>query len=93
MAFPDGAVLVARALLCVFLEWLENELYSEEQHVLADQKNFLHEDKVNDVTADHSATPQEKKQMKLVRSILSWDGTTSSFTKCWLSIAKERRLP
>ena len=64
-AFPDGAILVTRALLCGFLEWIEYELYSEEQHFLAVQeKNIRHEEKVTDVTADHSnpPTPQEKKE-------------------------------
>ena len=48
-----------------FLELIENELYSEEQHFLAVQdKNILHEEKVTDVTADHGnpPTPQEKKE-------------------------------
>ena len=57
-------------------------LYSEEQHFLAVQeKNILHEEKVTDVTADHANPPTPQ------------DGTTSSCTKCWLSIAKERHLP
>ena len=79
-----------------FLEWIENDLHSQEQHFLAVQeKNLSHEEKVNDVTADHSnpPTPQEKKHMQLSRSIPSWHGTTGSFTKCQLSIAKERRSP
>ena len=48
-----------------FLEWIENELYSEEQHFLAVQeKNILHEEKFTDVTVDHAnpPTPQEKKE-------------------------------
>ena len=54
-----------------FLEWIENELYSEEQHFLAVQeKNILHEEKVTDVTADHAnpPTPQEKKEAHETRA-------------------------
>ena len=54
-----------------FLEWIENELYAEEQHFLAVQeKNILHEEKVTDVTADHAnlPTPQEKKEAHETRA-------------------------
>ena len=54
-----------------FLEWIENELYSEEQHFLAVQeKNILHEEMVTDVTADHAnpPTPQEKKEAHETRA-------------------------
>ena len=54
-----------------FLELIENELYSEEQHFLAVQeKNILHEEKVTDVTADHAnpPTPQEKKEAHETRA-------------------------
>ena len=69
-------------------EWIENTAVQE--------KNREHEDAVRDVCADHSnpPTPQEKKEENETRvKFLSWDGTTSSFTKCWLSTAKERHLP
>ena len=48
-----------------FLEWIENDLGSENQHFTAVQeKNLEHEDAVRDVCADHSnpPTPQEKKE-------------------------------
>ena len=48
-----------------FLEWIENDLGSENQHFTAVQeKNLEHEDAVRDACADHSnpPTPQEKKE-------------------------------
>ena len=48
-----------------FLEWIENDLGSENQHFTAVlEKNLEHEDAVRDVCADHSnpPTPQEKKE-------------------------------
>ena len=48
-----------------FLEWIENNLGSENEHSTAVQeKNLEHEDAVRDVCADHSnpPTPQEKKE-------------------------------
>ena len=66
LVLPDGRVSCHKSLFVFeFLEWIENECCSEEQHFLAVQeKNILHEEKVNNVTADHSnpPTPQEKKE-------------------------------
>ena len=48
-----------------FLEWIENDLGSENQHFTAvEGKNLEHEDAVRDVCADHSnpPTPQERKE-------------------------------
>ena len=46
-----------------FLEWIENDLYSEDQHHIAiEEKNLEHVVAVRDVCEDHSnpPTPQEK---------------------------------
>ena len=53
-----------------FLEWIENDLDSENQHSTAVQeKNLEHEDAVRDVCADHSnpLTPHEKKEETRVK--------------------------
>ena len=54
-----------------FLEWIENDLYSEDQHHIAiKEKNLEHEDAVRDVCADHSDPPTllEKKEAHEVRT-------------------------
>ena len=53
-----------------FLGWIENELYSEEQHFLAVQEKNIPHEKVTDVTADHAhpPTPQEKKEAHETRA-------------------------
>ena len=78
-----------------FVEWIENELCSEEHSFLAVQeKNIPHEEKVTELLITNQHTPQEKHEGNKIRaSIFRWDGITSSFTMCWPSVAKERRLP
>ena len=53
-----------------FLEWIENDLGSENQHFTAvEEKNLEHEDAVRHVCADHSTHQRHrkrKKKMKLV---------------------------
>ena len=48
-----------------FLEWIENDKGSKNQHfTTVHEKNLEHEDAVSDVCADHSnpTAPQEKKE-------------------------------
>ena len=79
-----------------FLEWIENEIYSEEHFLAVQEMNIPHEDRTTNVTADHAnlPTPQQKNEAQEnsceVSSVVI---TTSSFTKCWVSVAKEGRLP
>ena len=53
-----------------FLEWIENDLISEDQHHLAiKETNLEHRDAVRNVCADHSDPPTllEKKEAQYVR--------------------------
>ena len=45
-----------------FLEWIENDLYSEEQHYIAGQEKIIeHEEIVQYVCVNHSGAGQERR--------------------------------
>ena len=68
LALPDGAILVTRTYFAEFLEWIENELYSEDQHFLeVEEKNILHEEKGHkrvQITRTHHFCSRRKRHMR-----------------------------
>ena len=53
-----------------FLEWIENEIYSEEHFLAVQEMNIPHEDRATNVAADHEnlPTPQRKNEAQETRA-------------------------